>query len=411
MNESILWSPSKKLLFRFFAVYLLLYILSNQFILTFLIDPLWEIIVPWFGNYILGIDYNITNLHGGSGDKTYDYVLLLLIVIITVISASFWSLLDKSRLSYQKFLDWLVVLIRYYLIFQMLLYGMGKVFYLQMGPPSPERLEQPLGEFSPMGLVWTFVGYSKGFTMMTGWFEVLGGVLLMFKRTQTLGAMVVFVVMANVMAFNYFYDVPVKLLSTHIVLMTIFLISLDGSRLWKVLISNKPTESREIRYLFQKARTRKILGFVKWALIVVYISLNVYSGIEGYKAVYLVDRESYVVLKVGYLGRTSLKKDEPKISDWKKIKVIDNRVARIHSYDDKTKAYKFQVDLNRKIVACESVKTKEKDTLNITFYNTNIMNLRGVIEGDSLSVRLARDDNYNLMKYKFRWINESPDNR
>jgi len=68
-----------------------------------------------------------------------------------------------------------------------------------------------------MGLLWTFMAASKGYQIFTGAAEVLGGILLLWKRTTTLGALTVFGVMANVMALNFFYDVPVKLLSTHLV--------------------------------------------------------------------------------------------------------------------------------------------------------------------------------------------------
>jgi len=37
---------------------------------------------------------------------------------------------------------------------------------------------EPLGEFSPMGLMWTFMGYSKGYNRFVGGAEMLGGILL-----------------------------------------------------------------------------------------------------------------------------------------------------------------------------------------------------------------------------------------
>jgi hypothetical protein len=47
------------------------------------------------------------------------------------------------------------------------------------GPVSRggDRLLKPYGESSPMGLLWTFMGYSTGYNLFTGGAEALGGLL------------------------------------------------------------------------------------------------------------------------------------------------------------------------------------------------------------------------------------------
>jgi len=44
-------------------------------------------------------------------------------------------------------------LIRYYIASQMISYGLAKMFGMQFGFPSPNRLSTELGDFSPMGLM------------------------------------------------------------------------------------------------------------------------------------------------------------------------------------------------------------------------------------------------------------------
>jgi hypothetical protein len=72
-----------------------------------------------------------------------------------------------------------------------------------------------------MGLAWAFLGFSKGYILFMGLAEICAG-LLLFRRTMTFGAIITLMTAMNVMAVNYFYDVPVKILSTHLVLMTLF---------------------------------------------------------------------------------------------------------------------------------------------------------------------------------------------
>ena len=67
-----------------------------------------------------------------------------------------------------------------------------------------------------MGLAWTFLGFSKGYNLFMGVAELMAG-LLLFRRTVAIGAIITLMTTANVMAVNYFYDVPVKIVSTALV--------------------------------------------------------------------------------------------------------------------------------------------------------------------------------------------------
>ena len=98
----------------------------------------------------------------------------------------------------------------------LLSYGFAKVYKTQFPEPSLIRLLQPLGSFSPMGLAWTYMGFSEAYNMYTGMLEVLGGLLLIWRRTTTLGALLVAGVMSHVVVMNFTYDIPVKLLSMHL---------------------------------------------------------------------------------------------------------------------------------------------------------------------------------------------------
>ncbi|MFM1882053.1 MAG: hypothetical protein RJA05_462 [Planctomycetota bacterium] len=81
---------------------------------------------------------------------------------------------------------------------------------LATGIRSVAELLQQYGDSSPMGLMWTFMRASPAYVMFAGWMETIGGLLLLFRRTQLLGAMLVAGVMANVFVLNMCYDVPVE---------------------------------------------------------------------------------------------------------------------------------------------------------------------------------------------------------
>ncbi len=230
------WSYSAKIIFRFlfsyFSIYIFLLVLGSFF----------EIPFKWVGKIILRIGYGYDVNGFGSGDHTYAYVSLFIGSVLSVLGTTVWSILDRKRKNYNKPLYWFLVILRVVLIAAMFLYGFVKIFQVQFPYPSLTRLLEPLGNFSPMGLAWTYMGYSEGFNMFAGLMEVLGGLLLIPRRTQTLGAFIVAGVMTHVATMNFMFDIPVKLFSLHLVLMAILIFMTDVKRFSDVFIKNRSVE-------------------------------------------------------------------------------------------------------------------------------------------------------------------------
>src|SRR5262249_30085415 len=124
---------------------------------------------------------------------------------------------------------------------------------------------------SPMGLLWTFMGYSKPYTIFAGASEVVGGMLLFFRRTTTLGALLLVAVVGNIVILNFSYDVPVKLFSSNLLVMAIFLVLPDLRRLANLLLLNRPVDAVRrgplfaTRWMNHAAVVAKVL-FIGYAL-------------------------------------------------------------------------------------------------------------------------------------------------
>ena len=71
---------------------------------------------------------------------------------------------------------------------------------------------------------------------------MLGGLLLVARRTTLLGALVSIGVLTNVVMLNFCYDVPVKLFSAHLLAMAVFLVLPDLRRLADLLVFNRGVE-------------------------------------------------------------------------------------------------------------------------------------------------------------------------
>jgi len=224
---------ARPLLFRFTFSYLVLYNLPFPLhkipwvgpILTQPYKDLWDWLVPWTGQHLLG--KNVAIRHGGSGDTTYNYVQVLCFLILAAVATAVWTVLDRKRTEHTRLEAGLRVYIRFALASAMLVYGAYKVIPSQFAKPFPSQLIEPFGESSPMGLLWTFMGASSGYTIFAGAAEMIAGLLLAFRRTALLGALMSIGVMSHVVALNFSYDVPVKLYSSHLLAMGVFLILPD----------------------------------------------------------------------------------------------------------------------------------------------------------------------------------------
>ncbi|MDB5090185.1 MAG: hypothetical protein JWR09_4179, partial [Mucilaginibacter sp.] len=90
--EPAYWSTAQKIAFRFFMIFFILYIFFNPNALepytlgsfNLYIQPFHKLI-PWLGKHVLHLPRPITAFTGGSGDTTYDYVILLFLTTLSAV--------------------------------------------------------------------------------------------------------------------------------------------------------------------------------------------------------------------------------------------------------------------------------------------------------------------------------------
>src|SRR5581483_9744764 len=145
---------------------------------------------------------------------------------------------------------WMRLVVRFHLMFQMVVYGAIKVWCGQFPPISDGQLEVKYGDSSPMGLLWRFMQFSQPYTAATGIIEFTCGLLLISRRTTLLGALCSFGATFQVFLLNMCYDVPVKLMSGHLVLMALTLIIPDAKRLANLFLLGRPVAPRPLTPLF-----------------------------------------------------------------------------------------------------------------------------------------------------------------
>ncbi len=131
-----------------------------------------------------------------------------------------------------------ITLLRYFLACILLAYGIVKVMGTQF-PHMMANMDARFIELNPMRVAWTFFGYSKGYQMFLGWGEMIPGLLLLFRRTALLGALISLIVMLNVFLINVFFDVCLKLNSGLYMSLSSYLLLQNFERLWNFFFANK----------------------------------------------------------------------------------------------------------------------------------------------------------------------------
>jgi hypothetical protein len=284
------WSLMRCAMFRFCFVYFGLYCLATQIIVGLFpvpipnlddLDPAawWPIrqTVFWVAAHVFRAPLPLVYTGSGSGDKAFDWVLTFCVLILAIAATGIWSALDRKRASYPALYKWFRLFIRFALASEMILYGMSKAIPLQMPFPYLTRLLEPFGNFSPMGVLWSSIGASPSYEIFAGCAEILAGVLLIVPRTTMLGALICLLDMIQVFMLNMTYDVPVKLFSFHLILMAVFLIAPELSRLTDFFLRDRTTGPSTEPKLFNSSRANRIALAAQIVFGICLVGANAYS--------------------------------------------------------------------------------------------------------------------------------------
>lgn len=424
--ETSQWPALGKIGFRFLSAYLILESVPGP--IGYL--PFWTTqtisgwafygmveVAHWTQIYLLGIASPAPFAFTGSSDTMYRYAKYLDHVLIAAVAAAVWTALDRRRPNYARMDNLLRAWVRLTLATIMLGYGFAKVLPTQFGTVSLDKLAQPLGEFSPMGLLWAFMASSTPYTIFSGGVEVAGALCLLFRRTATLGALILCGAMVNVAMLNFTYDVPVKIFSLNLLLMSAYIAAPDLRRLVDVLLLNRATAARPVRPLFVN-RWVNYAALGAGALFAGYI---MFSNVTGGLATLRGSREAKAAAPLyGIYNVAEYRSDDataPSLSTqtlpWRQVIFEARNRVTIRTANGAT-VYRSRVDAVKHALTLTDRDTPANVlTLGFDDMGGGQLALRGPVGGDSIVANLRRVDEskYLLVSRGFNWIQERPFNR
>lgn len=287
------WSLWQKTAFRFFCIYFLLNIepwtwVSYQVPGAHYLTDWYFTVFNWIREKLntLLFHFPATDIaNNGSGDTSVNWETIFSFLIIAAAGTMIWSLADRKRANYAKANYWLRTIIRYQLIITCFIYGWIKLFALQMVFPNQSQLATPLGDLLPMRFSWLFIGYSTPYQMFSGIMELVAGLLLLNRKTVTLGVLTATAVFINVMVLNLCYDIPVKIYSIHLVLYCMYLLCNDGKRLVYFFVFNQSTATNQLYHIHFPKKWMRITRIVAKTLFVILFAIEpLYSTYQRYQS-------------------------------------------------------------------------------------------------------------------------------
>lgn len=200
---------------------------------------------------------------------------------IAVIGAAIWSLFDRRK-EYNILYYWLRVIVRYRAGIGIIGFGYTKLFPVQMPYPSISNLHTNFGDFTAQKIYWLSIGIVPWYQVFAGIVEVLAGVLLFFRGTAAIGAVLLAGALANITFVNFAYDGGVHVYSAYFVLLGLFVLAYDIPNIYRLLVLEKYTVPVHYYPSFKEKWQQYSRYILKSGAIVLFVLILFYLQMWNY---------------------------------------------------------------------------------------------------------------------------------
>ena len=272
----------------------------------------------------------------------------ILIIGIALAGTVIWSFKDRKSKSYPVLYYWLRVILRYRLAIGIIGYGFIKFFPLQAPYPSISNLNTSYGDFTDWKLFSMSLGVVPGYESFLGAVEIFAGLLLLFRRTATIGALIILVFTGNVFMSNLAYEGGEHLYSFFLVIAALFILSFDAIRIYNLISLERPTIPNQFKlYLTKQQNIARLIAksFVVFFFVILY-GFKTYSGfhqdpyqyplakgIQNSAGIYNVSEFRINDKSLPYSATDTVRWKDLVFEKWATISIRSNRLVVIDSAD------------------------------------------------------------------------------
>ncbi len=270
-----------------------------------------------------------------------------IVAIIAAIGSVVWTILDKTSGEYNRLYYWLRVLVRYRLAVGILAYGFLKFFPEQSPLPSLSHLNTNYGDFSAWKLFSISLGVVPTYESFLGFVEIVGGLLLLHRKTATIATLIILPFTGNVFFSNLAYEGGEYVYSLYLINLALFLFSFDAIRLFNLLSLEKATAPNRFHPVFAEnwQRTGRLVAKVSFIIFFVFFyGYQTYAGHQkgSYQypqqpglaqaaGIYNVSRFKVNGKELPYSKTDSLRWKDVVFEKWATLSIRSNRPVLIDS--------------------------------------------------------------------------------
>jgi hypothetical protein len=360
----------------------------------------------WVARHVFGLTGPMPYaLSGDNGDTAEEYCRLLVGVVLAALAAGIWTAVDRRRPGARWVEQALWILLRYAVALGLASYAIAKIYPQQFGWLTPVSLEMHVGELSPMGLLWRFMEYSKAYSTVAGCAELAVVILLCFRRTALLGALLGLPVMGTVMLMNLCYGVIVKLYAVMLVASLLVLVLYEARRLLDVVVLRRAVPASPLGPPFRSRRLNQARWLVKLVVVGGVIASSVADMHDAGAKIATLEASplngSWEVESFVVAGRDLAQTTEP--ARWRRV--IFARTAAIRYEDDRLVMCQRAGDDAARTLELTCGRTKQGGSMRWT-RDGDRLRLEGSFDGAEIAVTLKhRDDSQlPLLRGRFHWV-------
>ncbi len=162
---------------------------------------------------------------------------LFAIAFFALAGGTVWANLDRRGENDSDLYNAARLLLQYKLAFALLSYGIVKFFPLQFPHITLSDLNTNYGDFLPWKIYYlTNSAAAAGYQRTLGAFEVVSGILLLWRRFSSIGAVVAAGALVDIVLVNFAYQIGDHVYATLLLLIAVIILTNDAHRLFDLLI-------------------------------------------------------------------------------------------------------------------------------------------------------------------------------
>jgi len=279
-RKAVAWKGYEKFLFRLFFIYFFLQAVPldwKYYRQVFSID---------WSSLGYGAIFKLAHYAPRFTSGTPGYVDWGILLAIAFSGAIGWTVIDTRRYhvtNYDNGYYWLRVIVRYRLAIGIIAYGFIKLFPLLSPYPSLSNLNTEYGDFTRWKLFSLSLGIVPSYESFLGAVEIVGGLLLFYRKTASIGAFIIAVFLGNVFMSNVAYGGGEEVYSLYLSSLALFVLSYDAVRLLNLLLLQRAAAPNRYRPVFAGRGRRYARLAFKTAFILFFVVLYGFKTRSGYK--------------------------------------------------------------------------------------------------------------------------------